>query len=51
MPMSIDWFNKFANAEANYLVSRDKDLLVLKEFRGVKIVKPEQFMKLYKQGR
>lgn len=38
-------------AEAHYLVSRDKDLLVLKEFRGVKIVKPEQFIKLYTQER
>jgi len=34
--------------EAHYLISRDKDLLVLKKFHEVKIVKPEEFIKLYK---
>jgi putative PIN family toxin of toxin-antitoxin system len=38
-------------AEANYLISRDKDLLVLKKFHELKIVKPEEFMRLYKQGK
>jgi len=36
--------------EAQYLISRDKDLLVLKEFHEVKIVKPEEFIKFYKHG-
>jgi putative PIN family toxin of toxin-antitoxin system len=38
-------------AEAHYLVSRDKDLLVLKEFHEVKIVTPEEFIRLYKQSK
>lgn len=38
-------------AEAHYLISRDKDLLVLEEFHDVKIVKPEEFVRLYKQSR
>jgi putative PIN family toxin of toxin-antitoxin system len=35
-------------AEVHYLISRDKDLLTLKEFHNVKIVTPEEFMRLYK---
>jgi predicted nucleic acid-binding protein len=31
-------------AEADYLVSRDKDLLVLGEHEGIKIVSPEEFL-------
>ena len=31
---------------ADYLVSYDNHLLVLKEFKGVKIVKPEEFLSL-----
>lgn len=33
--------------QARYLISRDKDLLVLRKFHEVKIVKPEEFMKRY----
>jgi putative PIN family toxin of toxin-antitoxin system len=33
-------------AKAGYLVSGDKDLLVLREFRGVKIVKAAEFLKI-----
>ena len=32
-------------AEADYLVSRDKDLLVLAEHEGIKIVSPEEFLR------
>ncbi len=37
-------------AEVHYLISRDKDLLVLKKFHGVKIVRPEEFIRLYRQS-
>jgi len=30
----------------NYIVSQDKHLLKLKEFKGVKIVKPEEFLEI-----
>jgi putative PIN family toxin of toxin-antitoxin system len=33
-------------AEADYIVSQDNHLLKLKEFRGIKIVRPEEFNKL-----
>lgn len=29
---------------ADYIVSRDEDLLVLKEYQGIKIITPEEFM-------
>lgn len=32
----------------NYLVTADKDLLVLDEYKGIKIVKPTEFRKLIK---
>ncbi|NUO81260.1 putative toxin-antitoxin system toxin component, PIN family [candidate division KSB1 bacterium] len=38
-------------AQAHYLISRDKDLLVLKKFHGVEIVKPEEFMKRHRANR
>ncbi len=40
--------DKFLDAavegNAKYIISRDKHLLKLKEFNGIKIVKPEQFL-------
>jgi putative PIN family toxin of toxin-antitoxin system len=33
-------------AKADYLVSEDKDLLVLKEYRGVKIIDAKTFLEL-----
>ncbi len=33
------------NGQATYIVSGDKDLLVLNPFRGVKIVSAEEFLK------
>lgn len=36
-------------AKADYVVTGDKDLLVLKEFEGVKIVTPREFLKVLKQ--
>ncbi len=33
-------------AKADYIISGDKDLLVLKEFLGTKIISPEQYFKL-----
>ncbi|MFZ2455209.1 MAG: putative toxin-antitoxin system toxin component, PIN family [Candidatus Altiarchaeia archaeon] len=34
-------------AEADYIVSQDNHLLKIKEFRGTKIVKPEEFNRLF----
>jgi uncharacterized protein len=34
------------NGQAQYIVSGDKDLLVLNPFRAVKIVMAEEFLKL-----
>ena len=43
--------NKFVEAalegEAQYIISQDKHLLVLKEYRGIKIVHPDHFLKIY----
>ena len=42
--------NKFIEAaieaNANYIVSQDNHLLTVKEYRGVKIVHPDEFMEL-----
>jgi len=38
-------------AEADYLVSRDKDLLVLGEHDGIKIVSPEEFLRALRDDR
>lgn len=35
-------------ANANYIITYDPHLLNLKEFRGIKIVKPEEFLKILK---
>jgi len=32
--------------ECEYIVSGDKDLLVLKEFQGIKIVTPREFVRI-----
>jgi putative PIN family toxin of toxin-antitoxin system len=32
-------------AKAEFIVTRDKDLLVLKEYAGIKILTPEEFLK------
>jgi len=34
------------DGNAEYIVTSDKDLLVLKAYQGVKIIKPEDFLKL-----
>lgn len=42
--------NKFIEAaiegNANYIVSQDKHLLNIKEYRGIKIILPEEFIKV-----
>jgi len=42
--------NKFVEAAlegmAQYIVSQDKHLLVLKEYHGVKVLNPDEFLKL-----
>ena len=38
-------------AEANYLVSEDKDLLVLKKYKGVKIINTEQFIEILNKSK
>lgn len=35
-------------AKADYLITGDDDLLVLKEYKGIKIVKPREFIDLQK---
>ena len=40
-----------ANNEVSFLVSGDDDLLVLKEYRGVKIVTPRQFWEVLRDQR
>lgn len=37
-------------AEADYIVSGDKDLLNLSNFKKIKIVKPAEFLKIYEKG-
>ena len=37
--------------EAGYLVSQDKHLLKIKEFRGIRIMKPEEFNRMLYVGR
>lgn len=36
---------------AEYIVSRDKDLTDLKEYEGIKIIMPEEFMQLLRSNR
>ncbi len=47
--------NKFLDAavagQARYIVSRDRDLTDMKEFRQIKIVTPEQFMEIFYASR
>lgn len=42
--------NKFlacgVEAEADYIITGDRDLLVLKKFEGIKIVTPREFLKI-----
>lgn len=38
-------------ANADYLVSEDKDLLILKEYRGVKIVAATTFVRILEKGK
>jgi uncharacterized protein len=36
------------SADANYIITGDKDLLVLNEFKGIKIISPHDFLKKFK---
>ena len=36
--------------EVDYIVSEDEDLLVIREYRGIKIVKTESFFGLVRRG-
>ncbi len=42
--------NKFIEAacegQAEYIVTQDKDLLNIEEYQGIKIIKPEEFLKI-----
>ncbi|MEK6894432.1 MAG: putative toxin-antitoxin system toxin component, PIN family [Nanoarchaeota archaeon] len=44
--------NKFIDiaveGNAEYIVTQDKDLLDIKEFQGIKIVKPQEFLRIFK---
>ncbi len=37
--------------KADYIVSRDRDLLDLKEYQGIQIVTPEEFMGVLRSGK
>ncbi|MFQ6041871.1 MAG: putative toxin-antitoxin system toxin component, PIN family [Candidatus Poribacteria bacterium] len=37
--------------KAKYIISWDKDLLAIEEFRGTKIVNPGEFLEIYERGR
>jgi uncharacterized protein len=43
--------NKFVEAalegKAEYIVSQDKHLLILKEYRGIKVLHPNEFLDLF----
>ena len=43
--------NKFLEAaieaKADYIISQDKHLFIIKEFRNIKIIKPEEFLNLF----
>jgi len=47
--------NKFLECavagKAEYIISKDKHLLKLKSYKGINIVKPEEFLKKFKTGR
>ena len=36
--------------KAKYIISWDKDLLALEEFKGIQIVNPGQFLEIYERG-
>jgi putative PIN family toxin of toxin-antitoxin system len=38
-----------SKARADYIVTRDKDLLTLGSYKGIQIVSPEQFLRLLKE--
>ena len=38
-------------ARANYIVTRDNDLLSLKNYEGIKVVTPENFMGILRDGK
>ncbi|HIE29223.1 TPA: hypothetical protein EYP66_18275 [Candidatus Poribacteria bacterium] len=35
--------------KAKYIISWDKDLLAIEEFRGIKIVNPGEFLEIYER--
>lgn len=45
-----DKFLEVALGNADYIVSQDKHLLKLGEFRGVKIIKPDEFLRKFIQS-
>ncbi len=36
------------DGKANYIVTKDNDLLKYKEYEGIKIITPEEFLKIIK---
>lgn len=46
--------DKFINCamdgKAEWIISKDEDLLALKEFQGIKIIKPEEFLKMIQEN-
>ena len=50
-PKDNQFLEAAATGRAEYLVTRDQDLLVLKTFRGVVIVTPEEFLNAWRSPR
>lgn len=48
-PDDVKFLEAALSAKADFIVSGDKDLLVLKEFRGTKILKASEFLTLLQQ--
>lgn len=45
-PNDDKFFEWAKTGNVNYIVSKDNHLLKLKEFEGIKIIKPEEFLKI-----
>lgn len=49
-PDDDKFFHLAIKTDAQYIVSRDRHLLNMKEFRGIKVMKPEVFLSALKRG-
>lgn len=49
-PDDDKFFHLALKSGAKYIISRDIHLLKIKEFRGIKVLKPEVFLSAFKRG-